>query len=104
MSHCAPETAQGSPNVTGYDFNAHRDGDLRVCGAATIVAGQSTVFVNGKLWAVDGDPNDHGEGNLIHTGTTIFIEGKPVIVDSHDPAVPDLLCGAGPGGEGGGSG
>jgi len=34
---------------------AHRHDDLRVCGATTIVSGQGTVFVNGKLWAVEGD-------------------------------------------------
>jgi hypothetical protein len=60
---------------------AHRHGDLRNCGATTIVVGQSTVFVNGKLWAVDGDPNTHGNGNLKPiTGSTVFCENKLVIV------------------------
>lgn len=69
---------------------AHRNGDVRFCGAATIVQGQSTVFVNGKLWAVEGDPNTHGDGQLVAvTGTTVFIEGKKVIVAVGDTAVPD---------------
>lgn len=71
---------------------AHRDTDARVCGAKTTVTGQSTVKVNGLLWAVVGDPCDHGSGDLSNTGTTVKIEGKLVIVDSHDPAAPDDLC------------
>ena len=38
---------------------AHRNGDLRTCGATTSVTGQSTVTVNGKLWAVLGDKDSH---------------------------------------------
>lgn len=71
---------------------AHRHGDSRTCGATTVVQNQSTVFVNGRLWAVKGDPNTHGGGNLINTGTTVFISGIPVIVHSADPAAPDGLC------------
>jgi len=63
---------------------AHRDGDNRSCGAVTIVVGQSNVFVNGKLWAVDGDPNDHGNGNLKPSGSTVFINGLKVIVHAPD--------------------
>lgn len=60
---------------------AHRDTDARSCGAATTVVEQSTVFCNGKLWAVKGDINTHGGGQLIDTaGHTVFCEGKPVIV------------------------
>ncbi len=68
---------------------AHRDSDGRVCGATTVVQGQTTVFCNGLLWAVAGDPNDHGNGGLIPSGTTVFIEGKLVIVDAPDDAVTD---------------
>lgn len=71
---------------------AHRDGDPRVCGASTVVQGQSTVFVNGQLWAVNGDPNTHGAGGLINSGTTVFINGIPVIVHAADSAAPDNLC------------
>lgn len=63
---------------------AHRDGDKRKpgCGASTTVEGQTTVKVNGKLWAVNGDPNSHKEGKLIaQTGTKdVYVEGKLVIV------------------------
>ena len=93
MSHCNPKTAQGSPNTFAYSRNSHRNTDLRICSAKTIVVGQSTVFVNGLLWAVLDDPNDHGNGNLINTGTTVFIEGRPVIVVFPDPAKPDRRCG-----------
>lgn len=71
---------------------AHLDGDARICGATTVVVGQSTVLVNSKLWAVEGDPNTHGAGNLIPSGSTVFIEGKPVIVHAADAAVADNLC------------
>lgn len=63
---------------------AHRNGDVRKpgCGASTKVQGQSSVTVNDKLWAVNGDPNSHDNGNLIaQTGTLdVKIEGKLVIV------------------------
>jgi len=68
---------------------AHRHDDLRVCGATTIVSGQGTVFVNGKLWAVEGDENTHMEGGLIATGTTVFVNGKKVIVHTPDRAESD---------------
>lgn len=69
---------------------AHRHGDSRACGATTVVSGQSTVFVNDKLWAVLDDPNTHGNGGLINTtGSTVFIEGKPVIVNGPDLAKVD---------------
>lgn len=71
---------------------AHRQGDSRVCGAGTIVTGQSTVFVNDKLWAVNGDTNDHGGGGLIAgLAPTVSINGKTVIVQG-DGAAPDSLC------------
>ena len=71
----------------------HRNDDSRICGAATVVIGQSTVFANGKLWAVEGDINDHGDGALIAaTGHSVFINGIAVIVHGPDPAVPDALC------------
>lgn len=79
------DTRPSSPQV-------HRNGDLRICGATTIVAGQNTVYVNNRLWAVDNDPNSHGEGGLIPSGQTIFISGKKVIVHRPDNAKPDLLC------------
>jgi uncharacterized Zn-binding protein involved in type VI secretion len=72
---------------------AHRHGDARTCGASTVVQNQSTVFVNGQLWAVEDTHNNHGNGGLIPTtGQTVFVEGKPVIVHGPDHAVPDNLC------------
>lgn len=69
---------------------AHKNGDSRNCGAITVVQNQSTVFVNGQLWAVRGDPNSHGAGNLINsTGSTVIVEGIPVIVHGPDHANPD---------------
>lgn len=77
-------------------FKAHRDGDPRACGATTIVEGQNFVYVNGKLWAVEGDPNTHGNGELIAaTGQTVFIGGKKVIVHGPDPAEMDDLSHSG---------
>lgn len=74
-------------------FKVHRNGDSRTCGASTVVVGQSTVFVNGVLWAVKGDVNSHGSGGLINTsGSTVTIEGKHVIVHGPDDAAPDNLC------------
>lgn len=67
---------------------AHRHGDSRVCGATTIVSGQSTVTVNNKLWAVDNDENTHGGGGLNPAGTTVTINNLKVVV-SGDPADGD---------------
>ena len=67
----------------------HRHGDARNCGATTVVQGQGTIYVNGKLWAVDNDPNTHTNGGLIPTGSTVFVEGKLVIVHTPDSAKPD---------------
>jgi uncharacterized Zn-binding protein involved in type VI secretion len=69
----------------------HRQDDSRACGATTIVTGQSSVFVNGKLWSVAGDPNTDGNGQLIASGTTVKINNILVIVLG-DSAAPDDLC------------
>lgn len=71
---------------------AHRNGDSRFCGAATIVEGQGTVFVNGRLWAVNNDPESHGEGRLIavYGAKNVYAEGKLVIVAVGDIAGSDL--------------
>lgn len=70
---------------------AHRDGDARFCGAKTIVVGQGSVFVNGKLWAVEDDPEDHGAGELIAivAPKNVYINGKLVICAVGDAAQPD---------------
>ena len=73
-------------------YKAHRHDDPRVCGATTVVQNQSTVFVNGKLWAVRGSVNSHGEGGLLNTtGDTIILNGIPIIVHGPDHANPDNL-------------
>lgn len=74
-------------------YGAHRNGDERTCGASTVVVNQTTVFVNNRLWAVEGDPNSHGDGALVPvTGDTVYIEGILVIVHGPDNAFPDDLC------------
>ena len=76
---------------------AHRNGDDRQCGAVTTVQGQSTVFVNGRLWAVDNDPNSHINGRLqAGHGRTVTINGKGVIVHAPDPAGSDNAGHPGP--------
>ena len=70
---------------------AHRADDLRICSATTIVTGQSTVFVAGKLWSVEGDPNSDGGGGLVASATTVKINNIPVIVLGNS-AFADDLC------------
>lgn len=73
-------------------YAAHRHGDKRICDGTTVVTGQSTVYVNNKLWAVSGDKVDHGSGGLIPTGQTVHINNKLVICHTPDLAAPDDLC------------
>ena len=70
---------------------AHRDTDSRACGAATVSAQAKNVYVNGKLWSINGDPNDHGDGNLIAATKNVFIGGVGV-VNVGDSASADGLC------------
>ena len=69
----------------------HRHGDARVCGATTIVLGQSTVYANGLLVSVNGDINTHGAGALIAGSNNVFAEGKAVVNNTPDLAVIDSL-------------
>lgn len=71
---------------------AHLHGDSRTCGATTVVVGQSTVYVNDKLWAVEGDINTDGNGQLIATQSTVIVEDKKVIVNTPDHAQQDDKC------------
>ena len=71
----------------------HLDQMLRYCGALTQVTGQSTVFMNGVLAAVEGDKDTHGNGgDLIqqYGPGNIFINGKKLIVAMGDVAAPDI--------------
>ena len=70
----------------------HRNTDPRVCGASTVVVGQSTVFANSLLVSVNGDPNTHGGGNLIAACKNVYINGIMVVNHSPDNASPDGLC------------
>jgi hypothetical protein len=46
-----------------------------------------------KLWAVQGDPNTHGNGELIpNHANNVYVEGKLVIVHGPDHSNPDALC------------
>lgn len=70
---------------------AHRDTDSRACGASTVSGQSSKVFVNGLLFSINGDPNDHGAGNLIAATNNVFVGGVAV-VNVGDSAAPDGLC------------
>ncbi len=70
----------------------HRHGDGRVCGATTVVSGQSTVFANDQLVSVNGDPNSHGNGNLSAGSNNVFINSLAVVNNSPDGASADSLC------------
>lgn len=84
---------------------AHRDGDTRYCTAVTIVTNQSTVFVNNKLWSVEGDGCSHGGGPLKakFPPKNIQVENILVIVSpSGDTASAPDRAGHPPAGGGGG--
>ena len=66
----------------------HRINDSRTCGAVTEQEGQDFVTVDSQLWAVENDPDSHGEGRLIHSQNYITISGKLVILQG-DSATPD---------------
>jgi uncharacterized Zn-binding protein involved in type VI secretion len=71
---------------------AHRNDDVRFCGAKTIVVGQSNVRVNGRLWAVENDYDTHcnqGALNAIYGAKNVRIGGLLVICAVGDSAAPD---------------
>lgn len=45
--HCNPYSVTGSGTVFVYNNPVHRNNDLRICGAKTVVVNQSTVFIGG---------------------------------------------------------
>lgn len=73
---------------------AHRNNDLRGCGAHTIVSHQNTVYVNNKLWSLDGDVDDHcnaGPLKPIYGTLNVFINNILVICAVGDTAYsPDF--------------
>jgi len=70
----------------------HRDTDARICGASTIVQGQTNVYANNLLIAVDRDPNSHGGGELKAANNNVFINNKLIVNHSPEDAAPDGLC------------
>lgn len=70
---------------------AHRNDDKRFCDATTIVQEQSTVYINNKLAAVEGDKDSHNEGQLeaFYGKKNIYINNKLVITAEGDRASPD---------------
>jgi len=62
--------------------SAHRNTDSRACGALTTVVGQTTVYVNNLLWAVEFDLDTHclPKGPLKPKKREIYIENKNIIV------------------------
>ena len=72
---------------------AHRHGDRRTCDATTIVVGQDSVVVNGKLWAVTGDINTDGNGQLFTSPDgSVKIHGISVVTHSPTGAAADNQC------------
>jgi uncharacterized Zn-binding protein involved in type VI secretion len=69
----------------------HRHGDGRICGHTTVVTGQSTVYANNKLIAVNGDPNTGGGGAIAAGSKNVYINNK-LISNDGDGASPDGAC------------
>lgn len=69
----------------------HRDTDSRACGAVTTSAQHSSVYVNGLLWSINGDPDNEGDGQLIAAVNNVFIGGQ-MVVKNGNGAAPDSLC------------
>lgn len=70
----------------------HRLTDSRICGATTVVVGNSTVYANNLLVAVDKDPNIHGAGNLIAACREVYAHNILTVNHTPDNAIPDSLC------------
>lgn len=70
---------------------AHRHGDLRFCGSTTVVSGQTSVYVNGVLVAVEGDMSTHDEGALISVAGTTYVNNKKVIVKGDEASLDDVF-------------
>ncbi|MAV94442.1 MAG: hypothetical protein CMA31_02005 [Euryarchaeota archaeon] len=70
----------------------HRITDARICGAKTEPAGNSDVFANNLLVAVNGDPNSHGGGGLIAHSNQVFADNILTVNHTADTANPDAIC------------
>ena len=71
--------------------SAHRNTDSRSCGATTASSQGDQVYVNSLLWAINGDPNSEGDGQLIASVNNVFIGGQMVVKNGNN-ASPDTLC------------
>lgn len=69
----------------------HRNGDKRYCGGLTVVTGQTKVYVNGELVAVEGDMSSHEEGALIAGVGSTYINNKKVIVKGDTANIDDIF-------------
>lgn len=69
----------------------HRHEDARACGATTVVSGNTTVFANSKLIAINGNLNSHGAGALTAGSANVFIGGVAVVNHTPDSAATDSL-------------
>ena len=69
-----------------------RHSDSRVCGATTVVSGQSNVYANSLLISVNGDPNSHGGGALSAGSRRVYINSIAVVNNTPDGAAADSLC------------
>ena len=70
----------------------HRHGDSRVCGASTVVSGNTSVFANNVLVSVNGDPNSHGAGALSAGSNFVYCHTIAVVNHTPDTAAADALC------------
>ena len=70
----------------------HRHTDSRVCGATTVVTGNTSVFANDLLVSVNGDPNSHGAGALSAGCNHLYVHGALVVNNTPDGAAPDAIC------------
>jgi uncharacterized Zn-binding protein involved in type VI secretion len=69
----------------------HRHEDARACGATTVVSGNTTVYANSKLIAINGNINSHGAGALTAGSNNVFIGGIAVVNNTPDSAAIDTL-------------
>ena len=70
----------------------HRDSDPRICGAATTVTGNTTVFANNLLVSVNGDPNSHGAGAVVAGSNHMYCHSTLVVNHTPDGSAADALC------------
>ena len=70
----------------------HRHSDPRVCGATTVVTGNTSVFANDLLVSVNGDPNSHSAGALVAGCNHLYVHSALVVNNTPDGSAADALC------------